>query len=161
MGLSGSLMPRWITASPCCEAIKVVLEEPKGTPRCRETNDLCGTVLILSLSVQLNRTHSEVFGKSVCLRRWEGTHVAVGAGESERGNLAWGVGKLVVGVRFTLVRLAPVDIPGIPTSGMLEAPPSSSSNVGGCGGLVGLSCCCAHTDWPLWSLVEQKPHTPP
>lgn len=92
MGLNGSLMPQWIAASPCCEAIKAVLEEPKRTPRCRDTNDLCGTVLILSLSVQLNRTHSEVFGESVCLRGWEGTHVAVGAGESERGNLAWGEG---------------------------------------------------------------------
>lgn len=71
-----------------------------------------------------------------------------------------GGGKLVVGVRFTLVRLAPLDIPGIPTSGMLEAPPSSSSHVGGCGELAGLSCCCTHTDGPLWSLVEQKPHTP-
>lgn len=142
MGLNGSLMPQWITASPCCEATKAVLEEPKRTPRCRDTSDLCGTVLILSLSVQLNRTHSEVFDESVCLRGWEGTHVAVGAGESECGNLAWGGGKLVVGVRFTLVRLAPLDIPGIPTSGMLEAPPSSSSHVGGCGGLAGLSCCC-------------------
>lgn len=65
-----------------------------------------------------------------------------------------------MGVRFTLVRLAPLDIPGIPTSGMLEAPLSSSSHVGGCGGLAGLSCCCAHTDSPLWSLVEQNPHTP-
>ena len=38
--------------------------------------------------------------------------------------------EVVVGVRFTLVRLAPLDIPGIPTSRMLEAPPSSSSMSG-------------------------------
>lgn len=44
--------------------------------------------------------------------------------------------EVVVGVRFTLVRLAPLDIPGIPTSGMLEAPPSSSNSSGGCGGLL-------------------------
>lgn len=69
-----------------------MLEEPKGTPRCVETNDLSGTVLILSLSVPLNRTHSEVFGESVCLRGWEGAHVVVGAGGGERGNLAWGQG---------------------------------------------------------------------
>lgn len=43
--------------------------------------------------------------------------------------------EVVVGVRFTLVRLAPLDIPDIPTSGMLEAPPSSSLHVGGCRGL--------------------------
>lgn len=72
-----------------------MLEEPNGTPRCRETNDLCGTVLILSLSVLLNRTHSEVFGKSVCLQGWEGAHVAVGAGKNQHGNLAWGEGSLL------------------------------------------------------------------
>lgn len=43
--------------------------------------------------------------------------------------------EVVVGVRFTLVRPAPLDIPDIPTSGMLEAPPSSSLHVGGCRGL--------------------------
>lgn len=73
---------------------------------------------------------------------------------------AVGGGKLVVGVRFTLVRLAPLDIPGIPTSGMLEAPPSSSLRVGGCGGLVGLSCCCTHTDG-LFGLRVNRNHRPP
>lgn len=87
--------------------------------------------------------------------------MAVGAGESRSGNLGWGEGSLLWGVRFTLVRLAPLDIPGIPTSGMLEAQPSSSSHVGGCGGLAGLLCCCARTGGALWSLVEQKPQPPP
>lgn len=61
------------------------------------------------------------------------------------------------GVRFTLVRLAPLDIPDIPTSGMLEAPPSSSLCVGGC---RGLSCCRAHTDRPFW-LNRNRTHPPP
>lgn len=64
----------------------------------------------------------------VCERRrahmWSGRFVC-GRGGRE----------VVVGVRFTLVRLAPLDIPDIPTSGMLEAPPSSSLHVGGCRGL--------------------------
>lgn len=60
----------------------------------------------------------------------------------------------VAGVRFTLVRLAPLDIPDIPTSGMLEAPPSSSLRVGGC---RGLSCCRAHTDGPFWLNRNRTP----
>lgn len=45
-----------------------------------------------------------------------------------------------MGVRFTLVRLAPLDIPDIPTSGMLEAPPSSSSMSGAAEDSGGLLC---------------------
>lgn len=39
--------------------------------------------------------------------------------------------EVVLGVRFTLVRLAPLDIPGILTSGMLGTP-VFSLYVGGC-----------------------------
>lgn len=39
-------------------------------------------------------------------------------------------GGVVLGVRFTLVRLAPLDIPGIPTSGMLGTPLSSPCTSG-------------------------------
>lgn len=51
-----------------------------GHPGGRKTNDLCGTMLILSPSVLLNRTHSEVFGESVCLQGWEGSHGGGGGG---------------------------------------------------------------------------------
>lgn len=61
----------------------------------------------------------------------------------------WG-GGVIVGVRFTLVRLAPLDIPDIPTSGMLEAPPSSGSTLGAAEGSGGLLCCQAHTGKTLW-----------
>lgn len=57
--------------------------------------------------------------------------------------------EVVVGVRFTLVRLAPLDIPDIPTSGMLEAPPSSSSMSGAAEDSGGLLCCNAHTGRPF------------
>lgn len=66
--------------------------------------------------------------------------------------------EVVVGVRFTLVRLAPVDIPDIPTSRMLEAPPSSSSMLGAVEDPGGLLCHRAHTD-TTETVVEQKPHT--
>lgn len=65
--------------------------------------------------------------------------------------------EVVVGVRFTLVRLAPVDIPDIPTSRMLGAPPSSSSLSGGCGGPW--RAFMSQGFAPTGSLVEQKPHT--
>ena len=67
-----------------------------------------------------------------------------------------GGGEVVVGVRFTPVRLAPLDIPDIPTSGMLEAPPSSSSSSGAAEDsfegfyVAGLT--------PASLLVEQIPH---
>lgn len=49
--------------------------------------------------------------------------------------------EVVMSVRFTLVRLAPLDIPDIPTSGMLEAPRSSSSTLGAAQHSGGLLCC--------------------
>lgn len=55
-----------------------------------------------------------------------------------------------MGVRFTLVRLAPLDIPDIPTSGTFEAPPSSSSMSGAAEDSGGLLCCWAHTGRPFW-----------
>ncbi len=64
--------------------------------------------------------------------------------------------EVVVGVRFTLVRLAPLDIPDIPTSGMLEAPPSSSSMSGAARTLEGFYVARLTPTGPL---VEQKPHT--
>lgn len=57
--------------------------------------------------------------------------------------------EVVVGVRFTLVRLAPLDIPDIPTSGMLEALPSSSSMSGAADDSGGLLCRRAHTGRPF------------
>lgn len=62
--------------------------------------------------------------------------------ERERGE-----GKVVVGVRFTLVRLAPLDIPDIPTSGMLGAPPSSPCMSGAAVDSGGFYV--AHTDGPF------------
>lgn len=74
------------------------------------------------------------------------------------GSFVWkreeGGREAVAGVRFTLVRLAPLDIPDIPTSGMFEAPPSSSLRVGGC---RGLSCCRAHTDGLFWLNRNRPP----
>lgn len=55
-----------------------------------------------------------------------------------------------MGVRFTLVRLAPLDIPDIPTSGMLEAPPSSGSTLGAAEGSGRLLSCQAHIGKTLW-----------
>lgn len=46
-------------------------------------------------------------------------------------------------------RLAPLDIPDIPTSGMLEAPPSSSGMSGAAQDSGGLLCCWAHTGEPF------------
>lgn len=46
---------------------------------------------------------------------------------------------VVMGVRFTLVRLAPLDIPDIPTSRMLVAPSSACSLLGAVDSR-GLSC---------------------
>lgn len=54
-----------------------------------------------------------------------------------------------MGVRFTLVRLAPLDIPGIPTSGMLGAPPSSPCRSGAAVDSEGLLCLKAHTSRPF------------
>lgn len=54
--------------------------------------------------------------------------------------------EVVVGVRFTLVRLAPLDIPDIPTSGMLGAPPSSPCMSGAAVDSGGFFVGKAHTD---------------
>lgn len=57
--------------------------------------------------------------------------------------------ELVVGVRFSLVRLVPLDIPGIPTSGMLGAPPSSPCRSGAAVDSEGLLCLKPHTSRPF------------
>lgn len=61
--------------------------------------------------------------------------------------------EVVVGVRFTLVRLAPLNIPGIPTSGMLGTPLSSPCTSGAVEGFYVGSLT------PAGPLDEQKPHT--
>lgn len=103
-------------------------------------------VLIFSLSVQLNRTNR---GRG---RRyaWVSLFVGEGGHTCGVGGVCVDGGRVVVvGVRLTLVRLAPLDIPDIPTSGMLEAPPSSSSMSGAAEDSGGLLCHWAHTGRPF------------
>lgn len=89
-------------SSPHCQSSQTGHDQSEG-------GGVCGSVLFVS--------------KGGRMWIWRGGCVLLHIG---------GGRELVLGVRFTLVRLVPLDIPDIPTSGMFEAPLSSSCLSGGC-----------------------------